>query len=167
MRIVITGVPGTGKSSAADELGKLLGLRVIHITEWVKGKKLGKWKGKELIVSPSRLRRSLLNEKNGIIEGHLACEFSLPRTLVFVLRCSPSVLRRRLRARKYSGIKARENIEAEALDYCTILAERNYRRVYDIDTTHSPAPKTARKMVRIIKKGGKGDRVDWSGYFLH
>lgn len=167
MRVVITGVPGTGKSSAAEGLGKILGLRVIHITEWVKRKKLGRWKGRELIVSPARLRRSLLNEKNVIIEGHLACEFSLPRSIVFVLRCSPFVLKRRLGARRYSGIKTRENIEAEALDYCTILAERNYRRVYDIDTTHSPAPKTAARIARIVEKGGKGDRVDWSGYFLH
>jgi adenylate kinase len=166
MRIVITGVPGTGKTSVADLLGRMLKLRVIHLTEWAKKKKLGRREGKGLIVPPARLRRSLLDEKNVIIEGHLACEFSLPRAIVFVLRCEPPVLRRRLMAREYSGLKARENIEAEALDYCTILAERNYRRVYDIDATHSLAPKTAARIARIIKKGGRGDSVDWSGYFL-
>lgn len=166
MRIIITGTPGTGKSTVADILGKTLKLGVVHVSQFAKKEKLitGKRNG-SYIVDLKKLRKKLLKKK-GIIESHLLCEFPLPRSIVFVLRCNPRVLVKRLKKRRYSKRKTRENLECEALDYCTINAETHYNRVYDVDTTKLTAEKTAKKIIAIMQKKKKGDKVDFSNYFL-
>jgi adenylate kinase len=166
MKIIITGTPGTGKTMVADALGKALKKRVVHINEFAKKKKLviGKSRG-SCVVDLKRLRKKLLTA-DGVLESHLLCEFPLPDSIVFVLRCDPKVLAHRLQKRKYLRKKIKENLEVEALDYCTINAENNYKRVYDIDTTHKTIRQTVEKIIRILKKKAKPDKVDFSGYFM-
>ena len=166
MKIVITGTPGTGKTIIADVLGKALKKRVIHINDFAKKKKLiiGKTRG-SYIVDLKKLRKKLLNV-NGILESHLLCEFPLPDSIVFVLRCDPKVLAHRLQKRKYPRQKIRENLEVEALDYCSIKAEKNYKKVYDVDTTRRTIGQAVKKIIAILKKKGKADKVDFSNYFM-
>lgn len=166
MKIIITGTPGTGKTIAADVLGKALKKRVVHINDFAKKNRLfiGKARG-SYIVDLNKLKRKLASE-DGVLESHLLCEFSLPNSVVFVLRCDPKVLAKRLLKRKYLRRKIKENLEVEALDYCTIKAEKNYRRVYDVDTTHRTISQAVRKIIAILKKKSKADRVDFSNYFM-
>jgi adenylate kinase len=166
MRIVITGTPGTGKSLVADELGRALKTRVVHVNDYARKKKLiiGKSRG-SYVVDLKRLKKKLEKEK-GIIESHLLCEFPLPNSVVFVLRCDPKVLARRLQKKKYLRQKIRENLECEALDYCTIKSEKNYKRVYDVDTTNRTVRQVVAKIVKILRKKGGADRVDFSNYFM-
>jgi len=72
-----------------------------------------------------------------IVEGHLGCEMRLPVQRVAVLRCEPKKLRERLEKRGYPAAKISQNALCEALDYCTVLSEKNYgkRKVWEIDTT--------------------------------
>jgi adenylate kinase len=166
MKIVITGTPGTGKTIVADILGKSLKKRVVHINDFAKKKKLiiGKTRG-SYVVDLKKLRKKLL-DVDGILESHLLCEFGLPGSIVFVLRCDPKVLAHRLQKRKYLRKKIKENLEVEALDYCTINAEKNYRRVYDIDTTKRAVNQVVKKIIAVLKKKGKADKVDFSNYFM-
>ena len=166
MKIVITGTPGTGKTIVADILGKALKQRVVHINDFAKKNKLfiGKARG-SYVVDIKKLKRKLANV-DGILESHLLCEFSLSDSIVFVLRCDPKVLARRLQKRKYLRKKIKENLEVEALDYCTIKAEKNYDKVYDVDTTHRPINQVVKKILAILKKKSKADKVDFSDYFM-
>jgi len=166
MKIVITGTPGTGKTIVADLLGKALKKRVVHINDFAKKNKLimGKSRG-SYVVDLKRLRKKL-EKVNGVLESHLLCEFPLPNSIVFVLRCDPKVLAHRLLNRKYPRQKIRENLEVEALDYCTINSEKNYRKVYDVDTTHRAITRVVGKILLILKKKAKADKVDFSNYFM-
>lgn len=166
MKIIITGTPGTGKTAVANLLGDALGKRVLHISDFARKNRLftGKARG-SYVVDLKRLRKKLM-DADGVLESHLLCEFSLPNAMVFVLRCDPKVLSKRLSNRKYLRKKIKENLEAEALDYCTIHSEKNYKKVYDIDTTNKTARQAVKKILLILKKKAKGDKVDFSKYFM-
>lgn len=163
-RIIITGTPCTGKSTVADLLGARLGVPVTHVNALVTGKPK---KTKTVFVNLKKLRTRLLKTR-GVIESHLLCEFGLPSSTVFVLRCNPAVLAQRMKKRGYSARKRRENLECEALDYCSILAEKNYggRRVFDVDTTKQTLKQVVEKILEILQKRGKADRVDFSKWLL-
>jgi adenylate kinase len=133
-RIVVTGSPATGKTAVARALAEKLGITCVGVNEFaVKNKLYRREKGaKELVVDISRVApklRILLHKLDGyVVEGHLACEFALPCDAVAVLRCNPSLLKRRYAKRKYAKKKSDENLLAEMLDYCLVAAEDNYGR---------------------------------------
>lgn len=179
--IAITGTPGTGKSSAALELA-----RIIHAATVIDAGKFARKNGivegfdarrKSWIVDTKRLKRKILGHiksENGpaviIVEGHYSEEVCTP-DVTFVLRCRPDVLEKRLLKRKYTKEKLEENILAEALDYCTISACNNKTaRVYELDSTMAGKKSLARTMARLIasKKHVKkySPRIDYSGFLL-
>lgn len=186
MLIVITGTPGTGKTSVSSLLAKKFGagVSVIHISEFVKAKRLAGGYDAEMksgIVDSRKLGRALKAEiakmggergkadtgaagKKGkrenilIVEGHLACEISLPADYVFVLRCRPGLLSARMESRGYGKLKIRENLLAEMLDYCTVNAMANYAgsKVIELETADSAASGTAEKIRKVVSSGGRG-----------
>ena len=165
-KIVITGTPGTGKTTVADLLGKKINMPVTHITELVKEKKLGiRKENGAIIVSMKKLWKEL-KDIDGIIEGHLACELPLKDALVIVLRCRPPVLRDRMKKRKYPERKIKENLEAEALDYCTVLAEKNYSQhmVFEVDTSNRKIGNIVDRCAGIVQGKIKTEKIDFSDY---
>ena len=165
-KIIITGTPCTGKTTVADLLGKKLKMPVTHITELVKEKKLGIRKESGAIVVSMKKLWKELKDTNGIIDGHLACELPLKDALVIVLRCRPPVLRDRMKKRKYPERKIKENLEAEALDYCTILAEKNYPegKVFEIDTSDRKIGDVVDRCTGIVNGKMKTEKIDFSDY---
>jgi len=165
-KIIITGSPGTGKSSVADMLRRKLKIRVIHINDYAKKNDLVIGKQNDSLVVNMNLLKKMLNKERGIIEGHLACEFKLSSAFVIVLRCNPKVLRKRLKSRGYSKKKIKDNLEAEALDYCTQHAEEHYKKVFEVDTTKRTISESVGECVKIIRGKSDGDSVDFSDYFM-
>lgn len=132
----------------------------------------------EVDVDPKLLRTRLLktNPRRAVLFGHL-----LPHVLnrseaalVVVLRCEPSVLRKRLAARGYPSAKATENVEAELigvlLDECVSKFGSDLVREYD---TTSASPKEvagaiARDAEAAMAKVAKGRKrappawIDWT-----
>lgn len=163
--IVITGTPGTGKTTIAKLISKRLDLPLIETNKLVRKKKLYTRKEKDsLVVDLKKLKKELHGFK-GVVEGHVLCEIPLPATII-ILRASPRSIKKRLSPRRYSKQKLRDNIESEALDYCLFKAKKNYRRVIQLDTTGLSPSKAAAKTLRYLNEN-LSDSVDWSDYFLN
>jgi adenylate kinase len=163
----ITGTPGTGKSSAADELA-LRGYPVVRLAETVKGYVIGEDRERNTrIIDEDRWTREFIPVE-GFVEGHLAHLLTCDR--VVVLRCRPDRLLARLRSRGYSEEKCRENAEAEALDVCLIetLERHDPGHVLELDATETPPGRVADLIEDFLKgrippsHGG----IDWSGFLM-
>jgi adenylate kinase len=163
--IVVTGTPGSGKTTVARRLAKTLRMPFIAVNDLVKEKRLytGVSDG-SLVVNAAKLARALRGFR-GVVEGHVLSDMRLPASVCVVLRASPRSIAARLRPRRYSPLKLEDNIEAEALDYCAIHALQNYRCVVQVDTTGRTPAESAKRALRAIRTM-RSDRVDWSAYFL-
>jgi adenylate kinase len=163
----ITGTPGTGKSSAADELARR-GYPVVHLSETVEGYSLGRDPERDtLVIDEERWAREF-TPVEGFAEGHLA--HLLPCDLVVILRCRPDLLLSRLRARGYREEKCRENAEAEALDVCLIetLERHPPERVLEIDTS-GLRPEEIAGLIEGFFLGRvppSHGLIDWSDYLM-
>ncbi len=123
MRIIVTGIPGTGKTAFAKKLAKSLSFEYIDANKLIKKHRLREGydkKRKCAIVDEKKLAKSLVKEtkwKNAVIDSHLA--HFIPHRFVklcIVCRCSLKELKKRLEKRGYSREKVRENLEAELFE---------------------------------------------------
>lgn len=162
--ILITGVPGTGKTTVAKLLTEKTIAALIDINKLVSALKLYSSideadnakivRLKELQDELSQAIKAELKARDVIVEGHLGCEMDLPVSKVIVLRCEPKVLRSRMAGRNYSQEKISQNALSEALDYCTVLSEKNFgkKKVWELDTT-GKAPKEVSSLCEKIMLG--------------
>jgi len=168
MRIVITGVPGTGKSVVAEIVAAMLGLKKISLAEFIDKKMAVEIEEGERVVDIKKLQKIVedyfIGKDNYVVESHLACEVVIPADYVFVLRTHPDILRERLEKRKYDKKKIDENIEAELLDYCVQRVEQVYCwRPIEVDTTKTTPAKAAEKIALAVKyKKRVVDEVNYS-----
>lgn len=132
MRIIITGSPGVGKTSAAKALAKRLKCRAVNEKEFALEKGIGKWdeEQNELVIPlgefAKRLEALFAKERNVVVEGHLLCELKIKADFFVLLRLNPVLLEERLHKRGYSEEKVQDNVFCEANDYCKKHAERNF-----------------------------------------
>ncbi len=170
MIILITGTPGTGKSSTARSLSKKINKELISINDLEDIYTGVDEEGGSKIVDIKLLQDKLHDMIKGdtIIEGHLSHLLSFG-DIVIVLRTHPEELRGRLKERGFGKDKIQENLEAEALDVCLIEALENHKEVYEINTTEKSPEETATAITKIL--GGKTDefrpgKYDWSEEFF-
>ena len=143
--IIITGTPGTGKTTISKALAKEIHADYLSLTRFVTAKGLYSAIDRERktrIVDIERTRKSLrkLIPKGRmiIVDTHVADSIPRERTRkVIVLRCHPKVLDSRLRKKGWSGKKVRENVLAEILDACYMIAVSYYgaKKVRQLDTS--------------------------------
>ena len=164
MKVAVTGTPGVGKTSACSLIKSM---PVFHVNDLVE--KLGlstgydrKRKTKEVDVN--KLAKAVGKmEGDMVIEGHFS--HMLGPDLAIVLRCSPSVLEKRLKKKGWSNAKVKENVEAEAVDVVLIEALENAPEVCEMDTTRMTDRQVARAIERIIageRQKYRVGNVDWS-----
>ena len=114
----------------------------------------------------NRLRQLLRgNERLVIVDTHLPeC---VPKDFVkkvIVLRCDPTVLESRLRAKGWRAGKVRENVLAELLDACLMVGVGYYgaRRIFQLDTSHSSIRESVTSAAAALKRPTtRGAQIDW------
>jgi adenylate kinase len=179
MRVVVTGTPGTGKTSATDRLDG----SVLHLNDAVEREGLytERDEARDSLVVDMDALREFVGDREGVVESHLA--HHLPADRVVVLRCGPEELERRLREREEGEAKveentgstkspqalaryARENAESEALDLILseAVAEHGVENVYEIDTTERSPAEVTREIERVIagERGPSAGEVTFS-----
>lgn len=171
MRAVVTGTPGTGKTSAVKELDT--DLEVVHLNDLIREEDLWEERDTErdsLVADFDAIRERLDGQADEsedlLVESHLAHNFEADN--VVVLRCHPDELERRLTERGESQAKASENAESEALD--VILSEainaHGIENVYEIDTTERTPEEVAEEIAAVLageREPSAGD-VDFIEY---
>ncbi len=157
--IVITGTPGTGKTTLAKAIAsKVKGSCLIRANEVVAERGLFSSYSHDgtMVVRMQDLRKEL--EKRikacsgtAILEGHLLCDIGIDGATAIVVREHLERLRKRMVKRRYATEKIRDNIVAEAIDYCGENARKNYKKVFEIMGGNGSLDAALK-----ILKGGKG-----------
>ena len=161
--VVVTGTPGTGKSTFARMLARgLRGSSMIEINEVVR--ELGlytgrKWHGSHEVkmkqLAGALARR--IGELRGpvIVVGHLAPDLGIKCDIAVVMRLGLKRLEGRLKRRRYHAEKIRENLVSEALDYCGVAMGHLSRELYEVESAAE-----RRAVAGYIRKKLSGTKAD-------
>lgn len=151
--LIVTGTPGTGKTTLAVKLAKKLGFHYIDVNKVIRKYGLSESydrKRKTKVVNVKRLNKALIKEvtafkgieKGIIIDSHLSyCLSKKYVNLCIVTKCDLKELERRLKKKRYSKDKIRENLDAEIFDICLNEAKENNHKIFIVDTTKGINPK--------------------------
>ncbi len=141
--IVVSGTPGTGKTTLAKKIAEEQKLRYVDVNKVIEENNLSEDIDEERqtkIVDVKRLNKVLIEtikkEKNIVIDSHLS--HFLPKKYVdrcIITKCRLKELRKRLESRGYPEEKIRENLDAEIFDVCRIEAFENGHKIQVIDTS--------------------------------
>ncbi len=145
--IIVTGSVGTGKTTISKKLAKKLNLHYIDVNKIITKYNISEGydkKRKTKIIDIKKLNKVLIREINNfkkikkeiIIDSHLSHYFPKKYAdLCLVTKCNLKVLEKRLKKRRYSKTKIRENLDAEIFDVCLNEAKENGHKVIVINTT--------------------------------
>merc|ERR1712228_219986 len=155
--ILITGTPGTGKTTLGRELATKAGLKYVNVSEFAKEEELFEGWDEKLnchILDEDRIVDELetqMTEGGNIVDYH-GSEFFPQRWFdaVFVLRTDNTVLYERLEARDYSREKVEQNVQCEIFQ--TLLEEA--RESYDLEIVHELMSNVPEDMERNLEQIG-------------
>ncbi len=161
MIIVVTGTPGTGKSTLAESLAKIAGARLIGANDIIREGRL--YSGIEpdgtlvakMSMLAAELRRLARRQGNAVLDGHLLCEIRISGAVCIVVREHLGILEKRLAKRGYSKNKIWENLVAEAVDYCGERSKSNYTHVFEVFSGIE-----AKKVLDIIKNKRRMEEIE-------
>lgn len=160
MMTIVTGTPGTGKTTVTEILKEKYHVRLISIncllenydlnlgTDEVRGYKIVDTEKMIPIVDSIKDKYS---DDIIVFEGHLAQDYP-NADKVIVLRCDPMILRNRLSTRNWKDSKVHENVSAEILGVCTSESYDTYGDIVEeVDTTNLTPDEVASILIDIIK----------------
>jgi len=169
MRILITGTPGTGKTTFSLYFSNTHNYYYINVNELVLKYNLfldydPRRKSHVIDVNKVRymLRKSLRNINNVIIDTHIIEVVPKYIDFVIVFRLNPFKLKEILKSRGYDENKVAENVEAEFLGLCASDAYKRFDdKVFELDVTN----KTFSDIERFVFDVGEGkiesSVIDW------
>ncbi len=169
MKIILTGTPGTGKTEVSKILADKLKANLVDVNQLIEKYKFFRKTDKQdnakivnLTDLEDYLRNHISSEESFIIESHLLCELDLDVDYVIILRTHPNILRKRLSKRDYSKEKIENNVSCEILDYCLVRSEKNYNKIFEINTTNKKPEKVVTEILEVLKGKRKTKHIDWS-----
>jgi len=179
--IIISGTPGCGKTSVAKEISNLIDAKIISLNKLAISDNFSFEYDKERktyivdfeIFLPYIINRIEEIEQESppylIIESHFSD--IIPEKFidyVFILRCDPDELFKRLKKRKYDIKKITENIQAEILGNCVnyFIQKQIKEPIFEIDTTNVNIETVAKIILEIVVENRTGEnfqigKVDW------
>ncbi|NPB00820.1 MAG: AAA family ATPase [Crenarchaeota archaeon] len=173
MRIIITGTPGTGKTTVSKIIARELNHDYVNLNEELVKRGVCRYNEKldthEIVnrEEAEKIADEVLDRSNIIVDT-IALSIIDPDKvdIVVVLRLHPLELFRRLRCDKqWRGMKLCSNVMAEVLDYFLIEAIECFgeTKIAEIDTTGKSVEEVVRECLDVIH--GKRDRrigiVSW------
>ncbi len=144
LSIIVTGTPGTGKTTTAKLLAKELGAEYIDVNEIIKKQSaLIKFFDKERdcdVIDENKLSfvlEDLIKTSKGsvVIDSHMSHHIS--NKLVdccIVTRCDLPLLKKRLQERSYSEAKVKENLDSEIFEICLQEAIEEGHKIFELNT---------------------------------
>lgn len=159
--VVLTGTPGTGKTHISEELAKKLNYRLIDLNDVIIKKKLYSSydrKLKSFVVDVKKIKKLKFRE-NVLIDSHLS--HFIKSDKVIVLRCKPNELVKRLKVRKYSKEKIRQNFESELIGLISWEARKYNKIVFDVDTTNKTKKAVIAQILKYLKAKSSNKSIDW------
>jgi adenylate kinase len=161
---LISGIPGTGKTSVTKKLHDKYSYAFISIGDVVIAKNLYNEEDKNRdtkVVDPTKLNqfffKVLARQKEDIIlEGHYSDMIEHSSiVLAVVLRCHPRIIEKRLKRRGYSRSKINENIQAELVgDSTSFMFEKEKMvqksRIFELDVSEQTIESIADQIHEIF-----------------
>ncbi|MFX1308360.1 MAG: adenylate kinase family protein [Promethearchaeota archaeon] len=180
--IIISGTPGCGKTSVATEISNMVKAKVLSLNDLAISDNFSFEYDKERktyivdfkIFLPYILEKiKEIRQTNPppflIIESHFSD--IIPENFidfVFILRCHPDELFKRLEKKNYSSKKILENIQAEILGNCInhFIQKETKVPLFEIDTTNLSIESIAKIIINIVVENKDGNnyfigKVDW------
>ena len=167
MSLIITGNPGVGKHTIADEFLKnedydLIDINKIAIeSNCIEKDEIG------IQVDVQNLKNDLnkIITKKSLIVGHLA-PYVVEKSnigIVIILRKNPYKLEQVYKERGYSKEKIKENLGSEILGITAhdAISEFGTENTFQIDTTTKTPQEVVEKIQKIIQERNYDDDVDW------
>ncbi|WP_455463684.1 AAA family ATPase [Candidatus Hodarchaeum mangrovi] len=159
LKLYITGASGTGKTSVAKRLSKLLNLEYIEVNEIILEKKafLGYDIDRESLIIDDELLIPILNSiiKNSdkiCLSGDiLALENYF--NYIIILHCKIDILRLRLAKRGYKKAKIESNIEVEIMNILYYDAVELFPNIPIIEVNNdiNPIEETCKNIISKIR----------------
>lgn len=133
--VLVTGTPGTGKTTTCEMLVEATGMRHVDVGKLVREQSLHTGRDEEFdcyLVDEDKVCDALedIVSSGGVIVDHHSCDFFPERwfDMVLVLQADTAVLYERLKTRRYSDKKLSENMECEIMNVCLEEALDSYKR---------------------------------------
>ncbi|MHA1377637.1 MAG: adenylate kinase family protein [Candidatus Helarchaeota archaeon] len=173
--VILSGTPGTGKTTVANRLKDSIPAKIIDINyEVIENKIFSVDPDRNTKIADFKTLKAHLVKKIKqiesvfvIVEGHYAD--IIPNKLVYkaiILRTHPEILKKRLGQRNFEKDKVSENLQAEILGDCTYHAINAYDtdKIFEVDNSRLTIEQCTNRILEIItkdKKDLKSKKIDW------
>ncbi|MBS3922583.1 MAG: AAA family ATPase [Nitrosarchaeum sp.] len=166
MSIVITGNPGVGKHTIANEIAKRLKFEILDISSIAKDSGLFERDEDTNDVDTSELKKIINNRisKPCLIVGHLAPYVLSSEQIkkIIVLRRNPYDLISVYKKREYPDEKTKENTGSEILGVIAHDAINQFGvKVFQVDVSTKSVLEVTDKVMSIINGEDSSEDVDW------
>lgn len=151
MKLLITGVPGTGKTLISKKLAEMLNLNYINVGEFAKDNFDFPIEEDEIIIDEKEVEKKLKELENIVIDSHIP--FKADKALI--LRCNPIILLERLRQRGYPEEKIKDNLLSEILDYEIYAVKELFNEEDIYEVLSENIDETIEEILEITKGKGK------------
>lgn len=142
--VLITGTPGTGKSTVASEIALELGLRHVDVGQFARERDLVEMYDNKLdchVLHEDAVLDALepIMTDGAVILDHHSSDWFPERWIqaVVILRTDTAVLYDRLEAREYSATKLGHNVQAEIMQVVRDEAVASYPRAERLEVINN------------------------------